>query len=948
MKTIIARRWSELSPLLDQALDLPEAERAAWLENIADDELRQALAHMLAGDNEPGLLDHDGQELARSLITDDAGQDDALAASWIGRRLGVWRLVSLIGDGGMASVFLAERDDGGFEQQVAVKVLRQGMLDPYEQQRFARERQILARLEHPNIARLVDGGLTPEGVPWFALEYVQGQRITHYCDQHQLDLPARLHLFRDVCAVVAHAHQALVVHRDLKPSNILVSDDGTLKLLDFGIARLIDGPDASAEPADATVTTARRLTPAYAAPEQWQGGAVTTATDVYALGVLLHELLTGRRPQRREDESLRLPSALVTGGTDAAALAEHRAATPPQLRKRLSGDLDVIVATALQNDPARRYASAAALSADLQRHLRQQPVLARPDSLRYRSSRFLRRHALAVAAAGLVLLSIVVGTATTWRQAENARLAAQQAQREAGRAGAVKDFLLDVFAGAAPNQTQGEQVTALELLDRSALRLDEGMAETPDLRAELQLTLAGIYRELGQFPRAQALIDSAAAPAPVDTTLLALERGRLAFAQGRYGDAETELRRALAAIGDAPEQRGQRAEVLSLVAESLAAMDRKDDAAALIDEAIALDQTGSNEPLALARDLSVRAHIAFGRGQLEDAQQGLREALRLREQQLGSANTQVATSQHDLAVVLLQQGTVDEARPLLETALATRQRLLGEQHPQVASSLFNLGVVMRRLGDHDRARSLYQQAATILSRGFPQGHPELASIYNSLAVLEQERGHSEAAAENLAKAVEQARLTLGEGHTTVGVMMGNLASLHRSRGDLAQAESVQRDALVILESAVGKQHHLYGIGLNGLATIQLAAGENEQALENWQQSTEIIRATLGEQHPNLGAALTGMADAYLTAGDLDAAGATIERANAILIGQLPPEHVHRIRGEALQADVLARQGDCAKALTIVDGMVASVSRIDQQRIDEVRQRCNRASSPPVR
>ncbi len=939
MKTVIARRWSELSPLLDQALDLPEADRAAWLGSIADAELREALTHLLAGDTEPGLLDHDGQELARSLITDDAAQGEAHAPSWIGRRLGAWRLISLVGEGGMASVFLAERDDGGFEQQVAVKVLRQGMLDPYEQQRFIRERQILARLEHPNIARLVDGGLTGEGVPWFALEYVQGQPITRYCDQHQLDLPARLRLFRDVCAVVAHAHQALVVHRDLKPSNILVSDDGTLKLLDFGIARLIDGTDARAEPADATVTTARRLTPAYAAPEQWQGGAVTTATDVYALGVLLHELLTGRRPQRREDDSLRLPSSLVTGGTDAAALAEYRGATPPQLRKRLNGDLDVIVATALQSDPARRYPSATALAADLQRHLQQQPVLARPDSLRYRSGRFLRRNALAVAAAGLVLLSVVVGTATTWRQAENARLAAAQAQVEAGRAGAVKDFLLDVFAGAAPNQTQGEQVTALELLDRSALRLDDGMADTPDLRAELQLTLAGIYRELGQFPRAQSLIDSAASPTPVDTTLLALERGRLAFAQGRYGDAETELRLALAAIGDGPEHSRQRAEVLSLIAESLAAMDRKDDAAALIDEAIALDQSGGSEPLALARDLSVRAHIAFGRGQLDDAQHGLREALRLRQEQLGAANTQVATSQHDLAVVLLQQGAVDEARPLLETALATRQRLLGEQHPQVASSLFNLGVVMRRLGDHDHARSLYQQAATILSRGFPQGHPELASIYNSLAVLEQERGNAEAAAENLTEAVEQARLTLGEGHTTVGVMMGNLAALHRARGDLASAETVQRDALAILKAAVGEQHHLYGIGLNGLATIQFAAGANDQALATWQQSTDIIRATLGEQHPNLGAALTGMADAQLKKGDLDAARATIERANAILVAQLPAEHVHRIRGEALQAEILARQGQCAQAIVIVDALVASVSRIDQQRIDVVRQRC---------
>ncbi len=940
MKAVIARRWPELSPLLDQALDLAAGERSLWLQTIADEELRQALAHLLAGDTEPGLLDGDGQDLARTLIDtvpEEGAGGDAIP-SWIGRRLGAWRLASLIGEGGMASVFLAERDDGGFDQQVAVKVLRQGMLDPYEQQRFVRERQILARLEHPNIARLVDGGLTSEGVPWFALEYVQGQTITAYADSHELGLAQRLRLFLEVCAVVAHAHQALVVHRDLKPSNILVNDDGSLKLLDFGIARLIDGADGKTADADATVTTARRLTPAYAAPEQWAGGAVTTATDVYALGVLLHELLTGRRPQRRDDDSLRPPSSLVTGGTDAAAIARHRNATPPQLRRHLSGDLDVILACALHSDPARRYPSAAALAADVRRHLHQQPVQARPDSLRYRSGRFLRRNALAVAAAGLVLLSIVVGAAATWRQAENARLAAETARVEASRAGAVKDFLLDVFAGAAPNQTQGEQVTALELLDRSARRLDSGMATTPKLRTELQLTLAGIYRELGQFQRAQSLVEGAAGEAEVDAGQMTLEHGRLAFAQGRYEDAEQALRTALTGIGDDPEQRGLRAETLSLVAETLAAMDRKDEAAELIEQAIALDQGDQRQSLALARDLAVRAHIAFGRGQLDPAQQGLREALRLRDEQLGTSHTLVATSQHDLAVVLLQQNLAEEARALLESALATRRRLLGEQHPQVASSLFNLGVAARRLADRDAARDLYQRAADILAPQFPQGHPELASIYNSLAVLEQESGHPEAAADNMVKAVAQARLTLGDQHTTVGVMLGNLAAMRRSLGELETAESAQREGLAILKTAVGEQHHLYGVALNGLAGIQLSAGDVAQALATWQQASAIIAVALGEQHPNYGAVLTGIAEAQWLANDVAAAQATIEQATAVF-EQLPPEHPHRNRGKALLAGILAERDQCAQALAVIDTLAGPISRVDRKHVDSAHHRC---------
>ncbi|MEO7875584.1 MAG: serine/threonine-protein kinase, partial [Dokdonella sp.] len=307
----LERRWLELGPLFDRAFDLDDAARADFVAAVDDVELRDALRDLLAKASIGGALDEGSGRFAAALIEAEPGLE--------GRRLGAWRLGRAIGAGGMATVFAATREDGAYQQRVAVKILRHGLYDAYERERFVRERAILARLEHPHIARLLDGGLTDEGVPWFALEYVDGQPVTDYCDTRNLDLAARLRLFRGICATVDYAHRNLVVHRDLKPSNILVGANVDLKLLDFGIARLL-GPGIDA---DATQTQARRMTPAYAAPEQSTGGAVTTATDVYALGVLLHELCTGSRPQWRDDGSLRAPSSTVTGPA-AAAIAAAR------------------------------------------------------------------------------------------------------------------------------------------------------------------------------------------------------------------------------------------------------------------------------------------------------------------------------------------------------------------------------------------------------------------------------------------------------------------------------------------------------------------------------------------------------------------------------------------------------------------------------------------------
>jgi serine/threonine-protein kinase len=945
----IREHWPRLSELLDEALDLGHGDREVWLaKTVEDSRMREALAELLRDSDTEGAIDVGSERFARVLIADVATAE-AASASWIGRALGPYRIVRLIGEGGMASVFLAERNDGGFAQLVAIKVLRHGMLDPYEQRRFLRERQILARLEHPGIARLIDGGLTAEGVPWFAMEYVQGLPITRYCDERRLSIDARLTLFLKVCDAVTCAHSALIVHRDIKPSNILATADGSLKLLDFGIARLVDDTDRIVDDSTATMTTQRRLTPAYAAPEQWRGGLVITSADVYALGVLLHELLIGFRPSRREDDSLRLPSSLIGQAADRAVLAQQRGSSPGSLRQRVAGDLDMILTVALHADPARRYRQATALAEDVHRHMQQRPVSARPDAFFYRAGRYLRRHRVAVIAASLVLASIAIGVFTTLQQARQAREAAAAAQREAGRAEAVKDFLLGLFTAAAPNQSKGRGVTARELLDLGARGLRESMSETPALRTELQLVLAGIYRELGEYGDASELLASIDPAVSSDKTEVELETARLEFAQGRYEPAENAVRAALAALlPDDPIARETRSSMLVLLAEILAARDRKDEAETAVREAIALDEAiagpqGSIALLALARDQAVLGQIAFGRGDLDGAEQAMHEALRLRERQLGETHTSVATAQHDLAVIQLQRGQVEAAQPLFEQALRTRKQLLGPRHVEIASTLLNLGALKRRQGDREAAKGNYDEAAAMLRALFPGGHPELAAALNSLAVLAQESGDIATAIERMQEAIALSKKMLGEHHPNVGIMLGNLASMHRMQGDYPRAAIVQRDGLALLERAVGQQHHLYGVALNGLAFIELESGDAALAGEHFRQAAAIIDAALGETHADYGAVLTGLSEAELTLSEKAKALADARKAMAIVNAALPAGHPRQRRTMVALSEALAANDDCAAALDELDKLGEPSSPTEKTRSARLRADCAGAS-----
>ncbi|HET7216574.1 MAG TPA: protein kinase, partial [Vicinamibacterales bacterium] len=518
--------WARLEAVLDEVLEL---EGDVRLEAIAracgdDEALRAKVEAFVAADVEAhDFLETPAAEYAAGLVRAAADEAPAEEREQPGDLVGPYRVISEIGRGGMGRVFLARRDDGQFDQRVALKLLRAGGDGVEIQQRFLRERQILARLQHPNIARLLDGGVTADGRPYFAMEYVAGEPITLYCDRRRLDVNKRLDLFIAVCDAVQYAHQNLVVHRDLKPSNTLVTADGEVKLLDFGIAKVLHEPDEGGN-GDPTLTRlgSGPMTPEYAAPEQVRGDPVTTATDVYALGALAYELLTGRGPHRLTrltaaeverviaEGDVDRPSAAIArsrpiaDGRTADDVAAARATDGPRLRRQLRGDLDTIVMTALQKDPARRYASAGALVDDLRKYQGRMPIAARPDSVSYRASRFVRRHAIGVAATALVLASLVAGLiGTAWQ--------ARVASREALKAREISQFLASLFEVADPARTNGRDVTAKDLLDRGAARVETELADQPDVQADMLVLLGKIYRDLGEYDRAQPLLERAVA-----------------------------------------------------------------------------------------------------------------------------------------------------------------------------------------------------------------------------------------------------------------------------------------------------------------------------------------------------------------------------------------------------------------------------------------------------
>jgi serine/threonine protein kinase len=641
----MTERWSEVQTLFESAIDRPREERITWLQGTCDDpQLRAEVERLLrAHERADGILDTPASLTPESLNVR-------------GQRIGPYRLVREIGRGGMSVVYLAEREDP-YRQRVAVKLLRPGLATSDLVRRFLAERQILATLDHPSIARLLDGGVSDDGRPYFVMELVEGKPITDYCDAHRLSVDDRLALFERVCEAVQYAHRNLVVHRDLKPSNILVTEDGEVKLLDFGIAKLLD-PEAVPTAVPHTRTGFRPMTPEYAAPEQVRGEPITTATDVYTLGVVLYELLAGRRPYRvaertpseierviAEHEPPPPSSAVETeDGTSPEEVAHARDVLVGELQRALRGDLDTIVQKALRKEAERRYASAEQFAADIERYRSGQPVKARPATVRYRVRKFAQRHRGGVAVAVLFVLLLGGYAATVTLQAQRIAEERDRARLEAMKTLHVKDFLIELFGSVGPSA--GDSAALTEVLAGGADRVRRDLADHPEIRAEMLSALGAVYERLGQTDAARPLVEEA-----------------LAARRSSFDEPHAEVAADLRDLAALEQQAGRPGRAESLYRDALAQ----------------LRAVRGEGHVAVAQAQHDLAALLESDGQRSEAASLYADALPVYRRELGSAHGQTAALLTSLAALRCEAGNA-EAVSLYEEALALELERLGEQH----------------------------------------------------------------------------------------------------------------------------------------------------------------------------------------------------------------------------------------------------------------------------
>jgi serine/threonine-protein kinase len=838
-----ANRWQDIQALFLAAAELEPEAQASYLAAACrtDASLRDDVMALLAAERGPGK-DHlisDAVAQAAGALLADTGQ------SWVGQRLGPYRLLRELGRGGMGVVYLAERVDEQYHARVALKVVRTGPATRELGHRFRVERQILAGLTHPNIALLLDGGAAPDGAPYLVMEYVDGEPIDAWCDARGLGLDARLALFRSVCAAVQHAHQALVVHRDLKPSNILIARDGTPKLVDFGIAKLLAADDAE------TTATLRLLTPAYAAPEQVSvaGGRIGVAADVYGLGGVLYRLLTGRTA---------IDLAGATPGEVERRIREVEPPTPSAVaggpaaawRRALRGDLDTILLKTLRKEPERRYPSVEQLAEDLRRYRERRPVLARPDTLRYRAGKFLHRHRVAVAFTAALVALTGVYTFQVARARDRARV-------EAAKAGQIATFLEELFAVSDPIRSRGQTVTARELLDSGAQRIDRQLADQPEVRATLSHVIGRVYQNLGLF-------ESAArhATAALDT------RRRL------YGDlhhevvrSEAQLGLALESQGDAPNAEahyreqlrieralhaGDHEDLLLAIAELalfLRRAERLDEADTLLREGLAMrERLGPNEG-SLAMLVDGLGATLNRKGDYVGAEPWFRRSVDLMRARVPPDSANLAIAVHNLSGALVDLGKLDEAVALQREALAIYLALYGPSYHQLGTLRSGLGRVLRTRGALPEAEEQFRLALAADTPRLGVEHPDIGTRFGMLGttLLVMDR-HDEAEAA-LQRALAIRRKALGPEHQYVAISMNELAGLFYARGQWARAERMFREALALRRRVHPPSHPYVAYSLVGLSRTLLAQRRPRQAEPLLSEAAQIRGQALPDGHP---------------------------------------------------------------------------------------------------
>ena len=829
--------WQRIEPILEAALDRAPADRAAFLDSAcgADQILRGRVSAMLAAGEDPGgLLEQSIADLAGPLLVEIAHPDHPEeAAIGVGATVGPWKLVRELGHGGMGDVFLAERADGQFAQTAALKLVRRGREhDPLLVRRFLEERRILASLSHPHVARLLDGGVMPTGMPWFAMEYIAGRPLDTYCNANQLDANGRLALMEQVVGAVAYAHSNLLVHRDLKPGNILVTDDGDVKLLDFGIAKLLDGDTAG----ERGLTLTWVMTPEYAAPEQVRGEAITTATDIYSLGAVLYELLTGQAAHQFTKRTAAEIERIVCDTDPTPPSAAHRTShasaargEPTMTRElRISSDIDTIVLKALQKLPARRYASADALLDDLRRYRLGLPLLARPDSARYRLGKFVGRHRIGVTAAAVVALALIGGVAATLWQARAARLQAARADR-------VVEFLVDLLHQADPNITQGKEFSVRELLDRGTHRVDSILVTEPAMQAELYEVLGNTYAHLGRFAQADTLHRKGLEASRKfygrgsDEVLnQAMSVGWGLNDQGEYAAADTLL---TVAIADNRAAHGKESQALSDALDILATAKKRLDQPVIAESlyraslAVQIRLTGTKDTITASRLSDLGALLSAQDDRLPAADSALSAAQENRRLANRPLDTPFLAGESSLAMIRMKRGDLAEAERRIGTALAGFEQIESPAGINFARALNRLALLRAMQFRMTEASAASTRALRMFRLRLSPDHPEGFTTQSILASYQASAGDPKLALIGARAAYEGLTKKLGPQHALTVAAAQRLAVIELELGQFRDASTLADTVLSVARAKHGNVPAAFAPALAIGATLRVSTGD---------------------------------------------------------------------------------------------------------------------------
>lgn len=851
-----ARELEHVQSVFDAALERSSSERETFVASACggDAGLREKVMRLLRASetSTAGGMVASAVRAAALSFAGPTGQSS--------RRIGAYQLLREIGHGGMGTVWLAERADTAYREQVAVKLVRGGFANLELARRFRDERQILADLRHPNIASLLDGGETADGTPYLVMEYIDGEPLTTWATKRRSPLIERLRLFRQVCDAVQHAHASLVVHRDIKPSNILVRADGAPKLLDFGIAKLL-----ADEPLTETTELARRLTPSYASPEQIRGQRITVATDVFSLGILLYELITGTHPFAPEgttadDVRRRVLEVEPPRASDVLRQQASASAVSP---RAVAGDLDNIIAKAMRKEPEQRYASVAQLSEDIGRMLDGRPVLARPASFGYRARKFVRRHADAVTAAALVLLALVGGIATTLWQARRADRARARTEVALAQAKAAQNFLTRIFDANAPDRSLGGQITARQLLEAGARRIDS-LRDQPALQAYLLETMGKAEFMLADYRQAKNMYDRELAivhtlPGPVDSLLVNVQNSR-GQAYDNLGFPDSSAVAYADAIASAHRYFGDENDMMAAMLNNLAGVyfrlgrDRESDS--LYRRAIDIEKRvlAPNDPDIAVLLCNRGVHLG-DRGFYGESEALLHECLRIRllHDSLARQPSTASDFGH-LGNMLLEAGRYDEAEPYLRRALAIFVRTLAPQHLATAQTEVRYGTLlaMRARGnDFTRSDSLLH-AALEMRRKLGPIHPFVAYPMHALGILALERGEPRAAEGWFRQALAIRRRGTDSPRETVRTLV-RLAQAQLAAGD-SGVETTLREADSLARARIEPGDPVRSRAAIGLALAQVRRGNRGDGAPLYAQSIKTLADRVGTGHPSVRAA----------------------------------------------------------------------------------------------